>query len=49
MTSQLSCPLTVKMRVGWDEKKPNADSVSVYEACHGRTAPTFHGPHLIIV
>ncbi|CAM9311798.1 unnamed protein product, partial [Laminaria digitata] len=27
MTSQLSCPLTVKMRVGWDEKKPNADSV----------------------
>lgn len=30
MTSQLSCPLTVKMRVGWDEKKPNADSVSIY-------------------
>lgn len=29
MTSQLSCPLTVKMRVGWDEKKPNADSVSI--------------------
>ena len=28
MTSQLTCPLTVKMRIGWDEKKPNADIVS---------------------
>ncbi|CAM9488087.1 unnamed protein product [Ectocarpus sp. 4 AP-2014] len=27
MSSQLTCPLTVKMRVGWDEKKPNADVV----------------------
>lgn len=30
MTSQLTCPLTVKMRIGWDEKKPNADSVSFF-------------------
>jgi Dihydrouridine synthase (Dus) len=24
MTSILSAPVTVKMRIGWDEKKPNA-------------------------
>ncbi|CAM9470928.1 unnamed protein product [Discosporangium mesarthrocarpum] len=27
MTSVLTCPVTVKMRVGWDEKKRNADQI----------------------
>lgn len=43
MTSQLTCPLTVKMRIGWDEKKPNADVVSRGATlCRGVPRPSFH-------
>lgn len=27
MSQNLSCPITVKMRIGWDEKKPNAHTL----------------------
>ncbi|CAM9173462.1 unnamed protein product [Chrysoparadoxa australica] len=36
MTSILSCPITIKMRVGWDAKSPNAHVLAKLIQKHGR-------------